>query len=127
MGFPEKCGEDNRSGGYKGGSRDGNRDGGYRRPNRDFPPRRDGPTAADMLEGPCTYDYFTDDNGKRKSSHPLKECRTFLRLQAEFQNSQRSAANHGQQPVPGTIAYHAPPPPPLNHGGPAIAAAHQQQ
>jgi hypothetical protein len=39
-----------------------------------------GPSAEDMLQGPCRIHYAYLD-GKRVSNHQMKDCRTFLRLQ----------------------------------------------
>jgi hypothetical protein len=39
-----------------------------------------GPSAEDMLYGPCRIHYAYLD-GKRVSNHQMKDCRTFLRLQ----------------------------------------------
>jgi hypothetical protein len=38
------------------------------------------PSAEDMLHGPCCIHYAYLD-GKRVSNHPMRDCRTFLRLQ----------------------------------------------
>jgi hypothetical protein len=43
-------------------------------------PRYFGPSAEDMLYGPCRIHYAYLD-GKRVSNHQMKDCRTFLRLQ----------------------------------------------
>jgi hypothetical protein len=40
-----------------------------------------GPSAEDMLYGPCRIHYAYLD-GKRVSNHQMKDCRTFLRLQS---------------------------------------------
>jgi hypothetical protein len=40
-----------------------------------------GPSAEDMLHGPCRIHYAYLD-GKRVSNHQMKDCRTFLRLQS---------------------------------------------
>jgi hypothetical protein len=44
-------------------------------------PRFSGPSAEDMLYGPCQIHYAYLD-GKRVSNHQMKDCRTFLRLQS---------------------------------------------
>jgi hypothetical protein len=44
-------------------------------------PRYSGPSAEDMLHGPCRIHYAYLD-GKRVSNHQMKDCRTFLRLQS---------------------------------------------
>jgi hypothetical protein len=43
-------------------------------------PKHSGPSAEDMLQGPCRIHYAYLD-GKRVSNHQMKDCRTFLRLQ----------------------------------------------
>jgi hypothetical protein len=43
-------------------------------------PRYSGPSAEDMLQGPCHIHYAYLD-GKRVSNHQMKDSRTFLRLQ----------------------------------------------
>jgi hypothetical protein len=45
--------------------------------------RYSGPSAEDMLYGPCRIHYAYLD-GKRVSNHQMKDCRTFLRLQAPW-------------------------------------------
>jgi hypothetical protein len=42
-------------------------------------PRYSGPSAEDMLYGPCRIHYAYLD-GKRVSNHQMKDCRTFLML-----------------------------------------------
>jgi hypothetical protein len=49
--------------------------------------RYSGPTAEDMLYGPCRIHYAYLD-GKRVSNHQMKDCRTFLRLQSAMGASQ---------------------------------------
>jgi hypothetical protein len=50
-------------------------------------PRYSGPSAEDMLYGPCRIHYAYLD-GKRVSNHQMKDCRTFLRLQSSMGSSQ---------------------------------------
>jgi hypothetical protein len=50
-------------------------------------PRYSGPSAEDMLYGPCRIHYAYLD-GKRVSNHQMKDCRTFLRLQNAMDLSQ---------------------------------------
>jgi hypothetical protein len=50
-------------------------------------PKYSGPSAEDMLYGPCCIHYAYLD-GKRVSSHQMKDCRTFLRLQNTMDSSQ---------------------------------------
>jgi hypothetical protein len=49
--------------------------------------RYSGPSAEDMLYGPCRIHYAYLD-GKRVSNHQMKDCRTFLRLQGAKGSSQ---------------------------------------
>jgi hypothetical protein len=49
--------------------------------------RYSGPSAEDMLYGPCRIHYAYLD-GKRVSNHQMKDCRTFLRLQSAMGASQ---------------------------------------
>jgi hypothetical protein len=49
--------------------------------------RYSGPSAEDMLYGPCRIHYAYLD-GKRVSNHQIKDCRTFLRLQSAMDSSQ---------------------------------------
>jgi hypothetical protein len=50
-------------------------------------PKYSGPSAEDMLHGPCRIHYAYLD-GKRVSNHQMKDCRTFLRLQSALDPSQ---------------------------------------
>jgi hypothetical protein len=50
-------------------------------------PRYSGPSAEDMLYGPCRIHYAYLDR-KRVSNHQMKDCRTFLRLQNTMNSSQ---------------------------------------
>jgi hypothetical protein len=50
-------------------------------------PKYSGPSAEDMLYGPCRIHYAYLD-GKRVSNHQMKDCRTFLRLQNAMDLSQ---------------------------------------
>jgi hypothetical protein len=50
-------------------------------------PKYSGPSAEDMLHGPCRIHYAYLD-GKRVSYHQMKECRTFLRLQSAMDSNQ---------------------------------------
>jgi hypothetical protein len=49
--------------------------------------RYSGPSAEDMLYGPCHIHYAYLD-GKRVSNHQMKDCRTFLRLQNAMDSGQ---------------------------------------
>jgi hypothetical protein len=49
--------------------------------------RYSGPSAEDMLYGPCRIHYAYLD-GKRVSNHQMKDCRMFLRLQSAMGSSQ---------------------------------------
>jgi hypothetical protein len=46
-----------------------------------------GPSAEDMLYGPCRI-YYAYLDGKRVSNHQMKDCRTFLRLQNAMNSNQ---------------------------------------
>jgi hypothetical protein len=46
-----------------------------------------GPSAEDMLYGPCRIHYAYLD-GKRVSNHQMKDCRTFLKLQNAMDSNQ---------------------------------------
>jgi hypothetical protein len=50
-------------------------------------PRYSGPSAEDMLYGPCRIHYAYLD-GKRVSNHQMKDCRIFLRLQNTMDSNQ---------------------------------------
>jgi hypothetical protein len=50
-------------------------------------PKYSGPSAEDMLYGPCHIHYAYLD-GKRVSNHQMKDCRTFLRLQSAMDSNQ---------------------------------------
>jgi hypothetical protein len=50
-------------------------------------PKYSGPSAEDMLHGPCHIHYAYLD-GKRVSNHHMKDCRTFLRLQSAMDSNQ---------------------------------------
>jgi hypothetical protein len=54
---------------------------------REEKPKYSGPSAEDMLHGPCCIHYAYLD-GKRVSNHQMKDCRTFLRLQSAMDLSQ---------------------------------------
>jgi hypothetical protein len=50
-------------------------------------PKYSGPSAEDMLYGPCRI-HCTYLDGKRVSNHQMKDCRTFLRLQSAMDSNQ---------------------------------------
>jgi hypothetical protein len=50
-------------------------------------PKYSGPSAEDMIHGPCRIHYAYLD-GKRVSNHQIKDCRTFLRLQSAMDLNQ---------------------------------------
>jgi hypothetical protein len=60
--------------------------------------RYSGPSAEDMLYGPCRIHYAYLD-GKKVSNHQMKDCRTFLRLQSAMGSSQgwRQEEKHRSQ------------------------------
>jgi hypothetical protein len=57
-------------------------------------PKYSGPSAEDMLHGPCRIHYAYLD-GKRVSNHQMKDCRTFLRLQSAL--DQNKGAHQGKK------------------------------
>jgi hypothetical protein len=59
-------------------------------------PRYSGPSAEDMLYGPCCIHYAYLDE-KRVSNHQMKDCRTFLRLQNAMDSSQ--GAQQGEKSI----------------------------
>jgi hypothetical protein len=58
--------------------------------------RYSGPSAEDMLYGPCRIHYAYLD-GKIVSNHQMKDCRTFLRLQSAMGSSQ--GGRQGEQHI----------------------------
>jgi hypothetical protein len=50
-------------------------------------PKYSGPSAEDMLHGPCRI-HYTYLNGKRVSNYQMKDYRTFLRLQSALDPNQ---------------------------------------
>jgi hypothetical protein len=50
-------------------------------------PKYSGPSAEDMLHGPCRI-HYAYLNGKRVSNHQMKDCRTFLKLQSALDPNQ---------------------------------------
>ena len=96
------------------------------RPRRDWQPEKDDATAsAEDLAAPCDVHSFLDKDGIRRSSHLLRDCRTFQRRVEEYTRQQMAAgANHTiPPPIPGAVAYGAPPPPPIPPPVPNVAAA----
>jgi hypothetical protein len=67
-------------------------------------PKFSGPSAEDMLHGPCRIHYAYLD-GKRVSNHQIKDCRKFLRLQSALDPNQgtrkggKSLAKHLESKV----------------------------
>jgi hypothetical protein len=59
-------------------------------------PKYSGPSAEDMLHGPCRIHYAYLD-GKRVSNHQMKDCRTFLRLQSAL--DQNKGAHQGGKKI----------------------------
>ena len=81
--------------------------------------RDNGPSAFDKLSGPCTIHFYIDkQDGKKKASHMLKDCREFQKLSESMVQMRQQAPTpaFGNAPAPGEIAHGAPPPPPI--GGP---------
>jgi hypothetical protein len=70
------------AGGYERRNKEGNGTKEYRHKNcrEREKPKYSGPSAEDMLHGPCRI-HYTYLDGKRVSNHQMKDCRTFLRLQ----------------------------------------------
>jgi hypothetical protein len=75
--------------GYDERNEEGNKNGEFQpRDNRGKEKQRySGPSAEDMLYGPCRIHYAYLD-GKRVSNHQMKDCRTFLRLQNAMDSNQ---------------------------------------
>ena len=116
-GYADRRNDNSRnSGGYRSGNF---RDNG--RPTQSWQ-RRDrdnGPSAFDKLSGPCTIHFYIDkQDGKKKASHMLKDCREFQKLSEGMVQMRQQAPipAFGNAPAPGEIAHGAPPPPPI--GGP---------
>jgi hypothetical protein len=65
------------------------------------------PSPEDILNGPC-HTHYTYLDVKRVSNHPMRDCRTFMKVQEaiEFTKAEK----------PGSTAYSAPPPPRYNKG-----------
>ena len=96
------------------------------RPRRDWQPEKDDATAsAEDLAAPCDVHSFLDKDGIRRSSHLLRDCRTFQRRVEEFTRQQIAAGILPPipPPIPGTVAYGAPPPPPVAPPAPNMTAA----
>jgi hypothetical protein len=68
--------------GYERRNEEGNKNRVYRENNswEREKPKYSGPSAEDMLHGPCRI-HYTYLDGKRVSNHQMKDCRIFLRLQ----------------------------------------------
>lgn len=72
-GFPNMCDDVYRNSSYHEGR-------GSRSQNREWRPRRardDAPSPHQLLSGPCTIHFYTDDDDTKKSRHLLKDCRQF--------------------------------------------------
>ena len=85
----------------------------------------------DALNGPCQMHFFTDSQGKRQSSHLMKDCRTFQNLQRAMNSSQTQAVQRGFVGGPRSeIHVPLPPPPAITNGSQAtqlqIEAANNQ-
>ena len=74
-----------------------------------------------QLEAPCPNHMFYDDNGVRRSSHKLKDCRRFQLLAEATLRQQQAAQRAGYPMVPRAPALRAPPPPPLPLPAPPAA------
>ena len=83
----------------------------YHQQSRDWQPHRpktEQLSVQDQLTGPCTFHFYYDDNGKRKSTHMLKDCRKFMDLQEAYVQVQKSAVDQGYATVPGQTVFNAP-------------------
>jgi hypothetical protein len=86
--------------GYERRNEEGNRSREYRDKNSQEREKLkySGPSAEDMLHGPCRI-HYTYLDGKRVSNHQMKDCRTFLRLQDALelnQGAHRGGTNTSQ-------------------------------
>jgi hypothetical protein len=77
------------AGGYETRNEEGNRTREYRHKNcwEREKLKYSGPSAKDMLHGPCRI-HYTYLDGKRVFNHQMKDCRTFLRLQDALELNQ---------------------------------------
>ena len=78
------------------------------------------PPPREQLTGLCTFHYYYDSEGKRRSAHALKDRRRFIDLQEAYARLERTAVEQGYPAAPGQSALNAPPPPP---GAPPAPAA----
>jgi hypothetical protein len=98
------CNEDGRTprnqiaAGYKrnDGEEDEGRNGEYHNTYRKDRSKYLDPSAEDILHGPCRIHYVYLD-GKRVSNHPMRDCRTFVKLQEAMKQSRGAK--------PGSTAY----------------------
>src|SRR4051812_16493061 len=93
-GYADRRNERNRSsGGYCGNNF---RDGG--RPTQTWQRhgRDDEPSEYDKLSGPCTIHFYIDkQDGKKKASHMLKDCREFQKLSEILSQMRQQVPNPG--------------------------------
>src|SRR3954469_25287087 len=109
------------SGGYRGGNfRDGGRPAqSWQRRDRD-----NGPSAYEKLSGSCTIHFYIDkQDGKKKASQMLKDCREFQKLSESMVQMRQQAPlpRFENAPAPGEIAHGAPPPPPVGGSNQPVA------
>src|ERR1041384_6750830 len=70
-------------------------------------------TAKEQLDGPCTIHGFRNERGEIRSSHTLRNCRSFNELAEEKNRSTAPAAQPLASIAIGPVAHNAPPAPPL--------------
>src|SRR3954462_6000729 len=104
-GYADRRNDANRnSGGYRGGNF---RDGGRPAQSWKCRDRDNGPSAYEKLLGPCTIHFYIDkQDGKKKASHMLKDCREFQKLSESMVQlrQQDPPPGFGNAPAPGEIA-----------------------
>ena len=103
---------DNRNSGYRSS---GYHDSGkttqvWQRHTRDDAP---GTSIQEKMSGPCNIHFYIDKHdGKKKSSHLLKDYREFLKLHEGLAQMNLDVINRGYGAAPGAMAHGSPPPPP---------------
>src|ERR1041385_734220 len=71
-------------------------------------------SAKEQLDGPCSLHGFRNERGELKSSHTLRNCRSFNELAEEKSRSSVAAARPLASIAVGPVAHGAPPAPPLS-------------
>jgi hypothetical protein len=61
-----------------------------------------------MLNTPCSMHFYFDSEGRRKSNHSLKDCRTFQWMLPVFGRSNQNAPWQGFVGAPKSVAFNAP-------------------